>query len=25
VLPLKPGTEVEVEVEGLGLLRSTYG
>ena len=25
VLPLKPGTEVEVEVDGLGVLRSTYG
>lgn len=25
VLPLKPGTEVEVEIDGLGLLRSTYG
>ncbi len=25
VLPLKPGTEVEVEIDGLGVLRSTYG
>jgi 2-keto-4-pentenoate hydratase/2-oxohepta-3-ene-1,7-dioic acid hydratase in catechol pathway len=25
VLPLKPGSEVEVEVDGLGVLRSTYG
>jgi 2-keto-4-pentenoate hydratase/2-oxohepta-3-ene-1,7-dioic acid hydratase in catechol pathway len=25
VLPLKPGTEVEVEIDGLGVLRSVYG
>ncbi len=25
VLPLKPGTEVEVEIDGLAVLRSTYG
>ena len=25
VLPMKPGSEVEVEIDGLGLLRSTYG
>lgn len=25
VLPMKPGTEVEVEIDGLGCLRSTYG
>jgi 2-keto-4-pentenoate hydratase/2-oxohepta-3-ene-1,7-dioic acid hydratase in catechol pathway len=25
VPPLKPGTEVEFEIDGLGVLRSTYG
>ena len=25
VLPMKPGSEVEVEIDGLGLLRSSYG
>lgn len=25
VLPIKPGTELEVEIDGLGLLRSRYG
>lgn len=25
VLPMKPGSEVEVEVEGLGVLRNTFG
>ena len=25
VLPMKPGTEVEVEIDGIGVLRNTYG
>lgn len=25
VLPMKPGTEVEVEIDGIGTLRNTYG